>query len=211
MASAIMRTLILSHVIDGPKAVEWTFQQLGERAKLIPLADRIFMEKRFEDHPVLMFFHSVPGLLFMILGPLQFMSGLRARHLEWHRWMGRVYLVCAASVGLSAVAMPFRFPLISGRPEDVVIVSVGCFFLFALGKALSSILRGQITAHREWMIRAFAIGLSISVDRAIGGMFFAVSNLTLRQFFGIALMLAFAISATAAEIWIRYTRRSLVA
>src|SRR5262245_60287473 len=39
----------------------------------------------FARYPVLTLVHILPGLLFMVLGPLQFNRRLRRRHLEWHR------------------------------------------------------------------------------------------------------------------------------
>src|SRR6266498_3250872 len=46
----------------------------------------------FEKHPVLTLVHIIPGGLFMILGPLQFNRRIRARHLAFHRWSGRVFV-----------------------------------------------------------------------------------------------------------------------
>src|SRR6476646_10720991 len=48
------------------------------------------LDDLFAHYPVLTLVHIVPGLLFMILGPLQFSSSIRARHLRWHRFSGRV-------------------------------------------------------------------------------------------------------------------------
>ena len=39
----------------------------------------------FARYPVLTLIHILPGLLFMVLGPLQFSTTLRTRHLKWHR------------------------------------------------------------------------------------------------------------------------------
>src|ERR1700681_4661390 len=47
------------------------------------------LDDLFAHYPVLTLIHIVPGLLFMLLGPLQFSSTIRARHLRWHRWSGR--------------------------------------------------------------------------------------------------------------------------
>jgi len=54
-------------------------------------------------YPILTLVHIVPGLLFMLLGPLQFSSTIRARHLRWHRWSGRVFVVCGVVIGISAL------------------------------------------------------------------------------------------------------------
>src|SRR5262245_49293496 len=56
----------------------------------------------FARHPVLTLIHIVPGMLFMILGPLQFSSSMRARHIRWHRLSGRIFLICSVIIGVSA-------------------------------------------------------------------------------------------------------------
>ena len=63
--------------------------------------------------------HIIPGLLFMVLGPLQFSSRLRARHLQWHRWSGRVYLICSLIIGVSALVMSVAMPAIGGLTQAV--------------------------------------------------------------------------------------------
>jgi uncharacterized membrane protein YozB (DUF420 family) len=85
----------------------------------------------------------------------------------------------------------------------------GCLFLIALIQAFACIRRGDVACHREWMIRAFALGLAVATIRPIVGAFFAtraLTNLTVQEFFGIAFWLGFTLHMIAAEIWINYTR-----
>jgi hypothetical protein len=51
-------------------------------------AQFIALDDLFAHYPVLTLIHIVPGLLFMLLGPLQFSATIRARNLRWHRWSG---------------------------------------------------------------------------------------------------------------------------
>ncbi len=64
----------------------------------------------FARYPVLTLIHILPGVLFMGLGPLQFNATLRARHRQWHRWSGRVYLICSLIIGVSALVMSVAMP-----------------------------------------------------------------------------------------------------
>src|SRR6266853_1578685 len=58
-----------------------------------PLAARFAaLDDLFARFPILTLVHILPGLLFMVLGPLQFRSAIRARHLRWHRWSGRIFV-----------------------------------------------------------------------------------------------------------------------
>lgn len=163
----------------------------------------------FAHYPVLTLIHIVPGLLFMLLGPLQFSSTIRARHLRWHRWSGRVFVGCGFVIGISALVMSFAMPAIGGVNQAAATTLFGTYFLLALSRAFWLIRRREIALHRQWMIRAFSIGLAVATIRPIAGIFFATSRwsgLTPREFFGIAFWISFVLHLMAAEAWIRATQ-----
>src|SRR6266852_5942847 len=144
-----------------------------------------------------------------LLGPLQFSSTIRARHLRWHRWSGRVFVTCGMIIGVSALVMSFGMPAIDGVNQAAATTLFGMFFLFALGRAFWHIRRRVIAAHREWMIRAFSVGLAVATIRPIIGVFFATSHfsrLTPREFFGTAFWIGFSLHLIAAEAWIHATQ-----
>jgi uncharacterized membrane protein len=172
------------------------------------LAQLAALDDLFALHPILTLVHIVPGMLFMILGPLQFSSRIRARHLRWHRWSGRVFVVCGLVIGISALVMSFGMPAIGGVNQAAATTLFGTFFLFALCKAFWHIRRREVALHREWMIRAFSIGLAVAAIRPIVGVFFATSpltGLTPKEFFGIAFWIGFVLQLMAAEAWIHTT------
>ena len=160
----------------------------------------------FGKHPVITLLHILPGALFMLLGPLQFMRSIRARHIRFHRRSGYVYIVCAYIVGFSAVSMPFVMLPIGGINEAAGSMLFGIFFLIALSKAWRHIVRKELALHREWMIRAYAIGLAVATIRPIMVLFFAFSGLEPQVFFGTAFWIGFTIHLITAEVWINYTR-----
>src|SRR6267142_358789 len=167
------------------------------------------LDQVFARHPVLTLIHVIPGMLFMILGPLQFSATIRARHLRWHRWSGRVFLVCSLIIGVSALVMSFSMQSIGGVNQAAATILFGIFFLVALGKAFWHIRRREIALHREWMIRAYAVGLAVATIRPIIGIFFATSHwsgLTPSQFFGTAFWIGFVLQLIAAECWIHATQ-----
>jgi uncharacterized membrane protein len=176
--------------------------QIPERRSFVAL-DQVFAR-----HPILTMIHVIPGLLFMILGPFQFSKSIRARHLQWHRWNGRIFLAIGFIIGISALFMSFTMQSIGGVNQAAATVLFGCFFVFALGKALWHIWRREVALHRQWMIRAFAIGLAVATIRPIVGIFFATSrfsNLMPTQFFGTAFWIGFVLHLIAAEAWINAT------
>jgi len=167
------------------------------------------LDDLFAHHPKLTLIHIVPGLLFMLLGPLQFSSSIRARHLRWHRWSGRVFVACGFVIGITALIMSLGMPAIGGVNQAAATTLFGSYFLVALSRAFWLIRRREIAMHREWMIRAFSIGLAVATIRPIMGIFFAtsrLSGLTPREFFGIAFWIGFTLHLMAAEAWIRATQ-----
>ena len=167
------------------------------------------LDDLFAHYPVLTLVHIVPGLLFMLLGPMQFSSSIRARHLRWHRWSGRVFVACGFAIGITALIMSFGMPAIGGVNQAAATTLFGSYFLVALSRAFWLIRRREIAMHREWMIRAFSIGLAVATIRPIMGIFFAtsrLSGLTPREFFGIAFWIGFTLHLMAAEAWIRATQ-----
>lgn len=172
------------------------------------LAQFAALDDSFAHYPILTLIHIVPGLLFMILGPLQFSSTIRARHLRWHRFSGRVFIICGLVIGISALVMSFGMPAIGGANQAAATTLFGTFFLFALCKAFWHVRRHEIALHREWMIRAFTVGLAVATIRPIIGLFFAtsrLSGLTPHEFFGIAFWIGFVLQLIAAEAWIQTT------
>jgi len=174
-----------------------------------PVAARFAaLDDLFARYPILTLVHIAPGLLFMMLGPLQFSSTIRARHLRWHRWCGRIFVICGAIIGISALVMSFGMSAIGGFNQAAATILFATFFLFALCKAFWHIRRRETTLHREWMIRAFSVGLAVATIRPIIGMFFATSRfsgLTPYEFFGIGFWIGFVLHLMAAEAWIHAT------
>jgi uncharacterized membrane protein len=166
----------------------------------------------FLDFPTVVALHVVLGGVYLALAPFQFVRRIRSRHLVYHRWAGRILVSVGLVVGLTALFMALVIPK-GGWPERVVIGLFGSLFLFALLEGFLHIRAGRVALHREWMIRAFAVGLAIATTRLI---FFPALLITMAdptdELFGmllvVSLAVAFVLHASVAELWIRVTRRS---
>ena len=64
----------------------------------------------------------------MLLGPLQFSSTIRARHLRWHRWSGRVFIGCGLIIGSSALVMSFTMKSIGGVNQAAATIFFSALF-----------------------------------------------------------------------------------
>jgi uncharacterized membrane protein len=166
----------------------------------------------FALHRSITLVHIIPGFLFMVLGPLQFVKSIRARYLNVHRWSGRLFVASSLVIGFTAIWMSLAVPAIGGLNQAVATLLFAILFLFSLVKAVLHIRRREIPQHREWMLRTYAIGLAVATIRPIIGIFFATSrftHLTPHDFFGTAFWLGFTIQLIAAESWIQHTRDKL--
>src|SRR5215470_14162205 len=177
-----------------------------------PAAD---LDTHFASERALVLTHILPAMLFMILGPLQFVRGLRSRYPQVHRWSGRIFLAASAVVGISGLKLAFG-KTVGGLDEKAAIMLFGTFFLISLAKALWHALRREFAQHREWMIRGYAIGLAVATIRPIMGTFFAAALMSghkpnPHQFFGTAFWIGFTLQTIAAEIWINHTRPAAAA
>jgi uncharacterized membrane protein len=165
----------------------------------------------FLDFPTVVALHVVLGGVYLALAPFQFVRRIRSRHLDYHRRVGRLLVAIGVVIGVTALFMGLVIPF-AGWPERVVIGLFGSLFLFALVKGFVHVRTGRVALHREWMIRAFAIGLAIATQRVI---FFPALMITMTDptdgRFGTllvaALAVAFVVHASVAELWIRATRR----
>jgi uncharacterized membrane protein len=102
--------------------------------------------------------HIAGGIGALLAGPWQFSQELRARALNLHRWMGRVYLL---GVALGSIA-GFAMALVSkqGLPTHLGFGSLAVLWFFTGLQAYRTIRRGNFEAHRQWMIRNYALSLA---------------------------------------------------
>src|SRR5215213_8502261 len=120
----------------------------------------------FLDFPTIVAVHVVLGGLYLTLAPFQFVRRIRSRHLAYHRRVGRLLVSIGLVVGATALFMGLVIPF-SGWGERVIIGLFGTAFLVALSMGFLHVRAGRVALHREWMMRAFAVGLSIATQRLI--------------------------------------------
>jgi uncharacterized membrane protein len=127
------------------------------------------------------YLHMTPGVLYLLGAPLQLSERFRTKHYTVHRRLGRVLATAAMISVVFALAFGLRFPW-GGSLEAIATAAFGCWFLTCLVLAVRAIRRGEVSIHRRWMIRAFAVGLGVG---------------TIRIWIGLLLELACSTSTTA--------------
>ena len=111
-----------------------------------------FLRQRYSPIAPLMFLHGIPGALALFLGIFQFSNRLRARFLQVHRVMGRVYVGCVAIAAPAAVVVATRLPIPTLTMASVI-QATG--WILTTATALYCVRTGRISQHREWMIRSY--------------------------------------------------------
>jgi uncharacterized membrane protein len=164
----------------------------------------------FTRFPAVMWVHVVLGGIYLALAPFQLVPRIRRRALGYHRMAGRCLTAIGLVTGATAIFISLVIPF-SGWSERIIVGGFAIFFLVALALGFRHVRAGRIELHREWMIRAFAIGLGIATMRVVfipSLIIFGVDDLeTVRLLSILSFAAGFLINGSVAELWIRHTRR----
>jgi uncharacterized membrane protein len=120
----------------------------------------------FLSMPVPIALHVIGAAIYVLLGPLQFASGLRRRAPHWHRRSGRLLVVAGLFVAVSALWMTITLPHQAGGGELLYVARLlfGAAMIASIGLGFAAIQNGNVPAHRRWMTRAYAIGLGAATQ-----------------------------------------------
>ena len=116
---------------------------------------------RFVAAPLPVIVHILSASLFSILGALQFSNELRRRTPQWHRVSGRIVGASGIFAALSGLWMTVEYPIppeLQGSLLCVVRVFVSLGMLLSIFLSISAAMQRNITVHRAWMVRAYALG-----------------------------------------------------
>ncbi len=103
------------------------------------------------------FVHGIPGAIALLTAPIQFSSRIRNRYPGFHRATGYVYFV---SVLIAAPLGMYVARLLSSDPVSYTISWIhGGSWLLCTLIAIRLVRNGDVTRHREWMMRSYSWGL----------------------------------------------------
>ena len=114
---------------------------------------------RLASVPVGFFVHSLAGVLFGVLGPLQFVRALRRRFGALHRLSGRVFVLAGVGLALSGLALLLQVESIATGLLDAARGFFGLALIVVLVLGVAAARAHNMLRHRAWMIRAYAIGM----------------------------------------------------
>jgi uncharacterized membrane protein len=165
---------------------------------------------RYFDHDVATWLHLIPAFLIFGLGPLQFIRRIRTRHLSFHRWSGRIWLVAGFIVALSGSFIGVLYPFMDitgqGFNESMATLFLALYTLLSLSMAYYHIRRRNFGSHREWMIRSWALMLAVATERLLLVFFMSTTPVGVEVLFGTTFWMAGLLNIAASECWINLTR-----
>jgi uncharacterized membrane protein len=145
------------------------------QAVQIPLDALPEDNQRLTATPILHFMHVFGGATFAILGPIQFGRALLPKFGRLHRVLGRIFVATGAMISVSSLGLLWHFP----DTYSVAISGGRLVFGIGLGVALvvamHAIHARDHVRHRNWMIRAYAIGIGAT---AVTMVFFPIFLIT---------------------------------
>lgn len=157
MASTFTRPLPLALVLAFATGIPLLVTAV--RVVQIPLGSWPEDALRLASVPVAWFLHSLAGVLFGVLGPLQFVRALRRRFGMIHRLAGRLLVVAGVGLALSGLGLLLQVESIATGLLDAARAVLGLVLIAALQLAMAAARARDMRKHLAWMVRAYAIGM----------------------------------------------------
>ncbi|MFB7515223.1 DUF2306 domain-containing protein [Streptomyces sp. NPDC056144] len=132
-----------------------------------PATSKIPANPNYAWHYPVLVTHILCGTIALVTCCLQVWPVLRDRYPQVHRTSGRLYVfagVVPSSIAgvASAIASP------SGLIMQLATVTSSTLWVFTALMGFRMALQGRMDEHKRWMVRSFALTMSIIVSRVLG-------------------------------------------
>jgi uncharacterized membrane protein len=112
-------------------------------------------QARFDTKPVFAAMHVLGSGLALLIGPFQFLAGLRAKRPALHRRLGQTYVALIFIGGLGGIALATMAH--GGLVARVGFITLDVLWIYTIIRAWGAIRGGHIVTHQQWMMRNFAL------------------------------------------------------
>jgi uncharacterized membrane protein len=168
------------------------------------LAGGTDFQTRFAATPLFASWHILGSGVALLIGGFQFLPGLRARHLNIHRWLGRIYLLAVLLGGIGGVVMAQTAD--GGLVARIGFATLGVLWLFSGTQAYLAIRRGDIERHRLWMTRNFALTFAAVTLRIYLGIMTGPLQLSFAEAYPVMGWLCWVPNLIVADWWLLHRR-----
>ncbi len=105
--------------------------------------------------------HTLAGIFALLIGPINFSSRIRQRHLTLHRVLGRIYVVSVFVGSFTGIALAWGRPGLPGTSMQATawMVCTAAAFITARNR--------HIVQHRQWMARSYAVTFTFVSSRVL--------------------------------------------
>ena len=148
--------------------------------------------------------HIFASIAALALGPIQFSTRLRSRRPALHRWTGRLYLGIGVAVG-GASGLYMALHAFGGLVPRVGFTLLALAWLYTGLKGYLAIRRRDVTSHREWMLRNFALTLAAVTLRIYLPISMAL-GIPFETAYPVIAWIAWVPNLVLAEFWMRARR-----
>jgi uncharacterized membrane protein len=105
--------------------------------------------------------HTLAGIFALLIGPINFSSRIRLRHLTLHRILGRIYVVSVFVGSFTGIALAW------GRPGLPGTFMQAAAWMVCTTAAFFTARNRQIVQHRQWMARSYAVTFTFVSSRVL--------------------------------------------
>jgi uncharacterized membrane protein len=116
--------------------------------------------------------HFVAGGIILMLGSIQLVEGIRDRFLNFHRWVGRIYVVACIFTAIGGLMYILLKGTIGGPIMDIAFAGYGLAMLLSAVQAIRYARSKQIEAHRAWALRLYVLAIGSWLYRMYYGFMF---------------------------------------
>ena len=144
---------------------------------------RFFTDGNLETKAIWYYAHLATAIAPLLIGPFQFWTWLRLNHVTVHRRMGKIYIIGSILGGLTAFYLGLTIDL-EGSVVPLLLLSTT--WLFMTISAWVTIRKGNVTAHRLFVIRSYGLAMVFVFLRLVGDipqdkLFFFIDSAEIRD------------------------------
>jgi hypothetical protein len=146
--------LILLALVPVASGVYRVLEQSNSTTVITPANQRFFA------NPLPIMAHSLGGIVFLMLGALQFSSRLRRPKPGWHKMLGRILIPSGLVVAFSSLWMihSYALPKYDGVLVYATRLVFSAWMILTIVVGSVAIYRRDFSNHGVWMTRAYAVG-----------------------------------------------------